>query len=91
MSWHETCTCKFKLDESVFSGKRRRNSDKFRCECKELIEKGRCDDWFTWNSSVCECDKSYDIGEYLDYLNCKCRKRLTDKLVEKYDKDTDEN
>ena len=47
MSWHETCACKFKLDENVFSGKRRRNSDKFRCECKELIEKGRCDDWFT--------------------------------------------
>ena len=25
---------------------------------------------------------SYDVGEYLDYRNCKCRKRLVDKLVE---------
>ena len=30
----------------------------------------------------CECDKSCDIGEYLDYENCKCRKRLIDKLVD---------
>ena len=25
---------------------------------------------------------SYDVGEYLDYRNCKCRKRLVDKLVQ---------
>ena len=30
----------------------------------------------------CECDKSCDIGEYLDYENCKCRKKFVDKLVE---------
>ena len=37
-----------------------------------------------WNPSncVCECDKSWYIGEYLDYENCKCRKKLVDKLVE---------
>ena len=29
-----------------------------------------------------ECDKSYDIGEYLDYENCKCINKLVDKLVE---------
>ena len=29
----------------------------------------------------CECDKACDIGEYLDYENCKCRKRIVDKLV----------
>ena len=23
---------------------------------------------------LCECDKSCDIGEYLDYSNCKCKK-----------------
>ena len=36
------------------------------------------------NPSNCECewDKSCDIGEYLDYENCKCRKKLVDKLVE---------
>ena len=26
----------------------------------------------------CECDKSCDFGEYLDYENCNCRKRLVD-------------
>ena len=38
---------------------------------------------FIWNprNCECECDKSCDIGEYLDYKNCKCRKRITDKLV----------
>ena len=43
-----------------------------------------CDKGFIWNSSncECECDKPCDIGEYLDYENCKCRKKLVDKLVE---------
>ena len=31
----------------------------------------------------CECDKSCDVGEYLDYKNCKCRKKLVDKLAER--------
>ena len=31
---------------------------------------------------VCACDKSWDVGEYLDYENCKCRKILVDKLVD---------
>ena len=37
-----------------------------------------------WNPSNynCECDKSCDVGDYLDYKNCKGRKRLIDKLVE---------
>ena len=30
----------------------------------------------------CECDKSCNIGEYLDYENCKCRQKLVDKLIE---------
>ena len=48
-----------------------------------MIDKGRCDDGFIWNPAICECecDKSCDIGEYLDYENCKCRKKLIDKLV----------
>ena len=53
-----------------------------RCECKELIDKDVCNKGFIWNSSncECECEKSCDVGEYLE--NCKCRKRLIDKLVE---------
>ena len=27
-------------------------------------------------------DKQCDVGEYLDYKNCICRKKLVDKLVE---------
>ena len=29
-----------------------------------------------------ECDKNCDIGEYLDHENCKCRKKLVDKLID---------
>ena len=49
-----------------------------------MIGKGVCDKGFIWNISncECECDKLYDIGDYLDYENCKCRKNLADKLVE---------
>ena len=52
--------------------------------CKELIDKGVCDKGFIWNPSnyECECDKSCDVGEQLDYENCKCRKKIVDKLVE---------
>ena len=51
---------------------------------KKLIDKGVCDKGFMWNPSncECECDKAYDIGEYLDYENWKCRKKLIDKLVD---------
>ena len=84
IEWHEACKCKCRLDPSVSNNKQRQNEDKCRRECKELIGKGVCDKGFIWNPSncKCECDKSFDIGEYLDYLNCKCRKRLIDKLVE---------
>ena len=34
---------------------------------------------------------SCDVGEYLDYKNCKCRKRLVDKLVEKCRENIDGN
>ena len=47
--------------------------------------------WFIWNPSNCECEcnKSCDVGEYLDYETCKCRKRLIDKLIEKYTENLD--
>ena len=58
-----------------------------------MIDKGRVDDGFIWNPSICECecDKSCDVGEYLDDANCKCRKRLIDKIVDKCGEDNDEN
>ena len=49
-----------------------------------MIDKGVCNKEFIWNQShcECECDKLCDIGEYLDYENRKCRKKLVNKLVE---------
>ena len=76
---HETCKRKCKLDASVCINKKRWNEDKCRCEGKELIDKGSCDKGFVWNPSNCECeyDKSCDVGEYLDYKNWKCRKKIS--------------
>ena len=92
IEWHETCECKCRLDKSVCNTKQHWNEDKCRCECKELIDKGVCDKGFIWNPSncECECDKSCDIGEYLDYENCKRRKKLFDKLIEKCTENIDE-
>ena len=35
-------------------------------------------------------DKSCDVGEYLDYEHCKCKKRLVDKLADECDENIDE-
>ena len=92
IKWHETCKCKCRLDASVCSNKLRWNNNKCRCECKELIDKGTCDKGYIWNPSncKCKCDKSCDFGEYLDYENCKCRKRLVDKLIEECNENIEE-
>ena len=83
---------KCRLDASVCNNKQRWNNGKCQCECKELIDKGICDSGYAWNPSNCECEcnKSCDLGKYLDYENCKCRKRLVDKLVEECNKNIDE-
>ena len=84
IEWHEICKCKYRLDTNVCNNKQRLNKNKCRCECKELTDKGGCDNRFIWNPSNCECelDKTCDIVQYLDYENCKCRKKLVDKLVD---------
>ena len=58
-----------------------------------MIDKGRCDKGCIWNpsNSEFEYDKSCDVGEYGNYENCKCRKRLIDKLVEECSENIDEN
>ena len=78
--------------QSVCNNKKRWNNDKYRCECKELIDKVEYDRGYPWNPSncECECDKSCDVGEYLDYENCKCRKKLVDILVEECNGNIDE-
>ena len=52
-----------------------------------MIDKG-----YAWNPSncECECDKSCDVGEYLDYENCKCWKKLVDELVDECTKKVEE-
>ena len=81
---NETWKCKCRLDASVCNNKQRWNNDNCRCESKELIDKEMCDEGFIWNPSngEFECDKLYDVGEYFDYKNCKCRKGPINKLVE---------
>ena len=51
-------------------------SDKCRYECKELIDK---------LNVMVGVDGILGVDEYLDYLNCKCRKRLIDKLLLVYE------
>ena len=92
IKWHETGKCKCRLDARVCNNKQRWNDDKCRCKCKELIDKDVCEKGCIWNPSnyECECDKSCDVGEYLDYENCKCRKKLVDKLVAECTENIDE-
>ena len=40
--WHEICKCKCRQNGSVCNNKERWNEDKYRYECKELIDKGVC-------------------------------------------------
>ena len=77
IKWHETWKCKCWLGASVSNNKQGWNDDKCWCECKQWIHKDVCDKGYIWKPSDCEyqCDKSYDVGEYLDYKNCKCRKK----------------
>ena len=90
MAW--TCKYECKFGENVCNNKHRWNKNKCRCDCKELIDKRVCDKGFIWNPSncECECDKACDVGEYLDYENCKCRKKLVDKLVDEYTETVEE-
>ena len=43
VEWHKTCKCKCRFNSSACNNKQRWNDDKYRCECKELIDKGICD------------------------------------------------
>ena len=92
IKWCKACKGKCRLDASVCNNKQRWNDDKWRCECKELIDKGVRDKGFICDPSncECECDKSCDVREYLDYENCKCRKKLLEKLVEEYTETVEE-
>ena len=89
---HETCKCVCRLNKIICNNKQRWNKDQCRCECKELIDKRVCDKGYIFNPSNCrcECDKSCNTSQYLDYLDCKCKKKIIDLIVEEcieYDDD----
>ena len=56
-----------------------------------MIDKNICNKGFIWILSNCECkcDKLCDVGKYLDYANCKYRKRLSDTLIEECSENID--
>ena len=78
IKWHEKCKCEFRLNAIICYNKQKWNKNKCRCKCKKLIDKKICNKGFIWNPSYCECecDKNCGFSEYLDYKNCKCRKKL---------------
>ena len=83
--WHETCKCVCRLTSAICNDKQDWNANKCVCECKEdLVSKLVCDKGYMWNPSTCacECDKYCEIGQYLDYRECACRKKLIDYLIE---------
>ena len=79
------CKCVCRLTSAVCNSRQICNEDKCGCESKEdSTNKMACDKGYIWKPSNCACeyDKLCDIGQYLDYKNCVCRKSLADKLVE---------
>ena len=73
---HKKCKGICRLDKIICNNKQKWNKDKCRCECKELIKKSICNKGYAWNPSNCECEcvKSCNVGEYLNYSDCKCKK-----------------
>ena len=81
---HETCKCICRLNKIICNNKQRWNKDQCRYECKELIENGACDKGYIFNPSncKCECHKSCNTSQYLDYLDSNCKKKIIDLIVE---------
>ena len=83
--WHETCKCVCRLTSAIYNDRQEWNENKCRCECKEdLVSKLACDKGYMWIPSTCscECDRYCETGQYLDYKNCVCRKKIIDDLIE---------
>ena len=94
IEWHETCKCKCRLNTNLCNNKQSWNEEKCRCECREeLSDRQICDKGFIWNPSNCncECDESCNFGEWLDYENCKCRRKIAGSIVKKCSENIDKN
>ena len=83
IKWHEKCKCKSRLDASVCNKNNTGIMINAGLNIKNWFIKDLCDKGYIWNSSncECECDKSCDVGEYLDCKNCKCSEKLADKQM----------
>ena len=92
IEWHETYKCDYKFGANVCNNKQRWNKYKCWCECKKIIDKGTFDKRFIWNPNncECECDKACDVDGYLDYENCKCRKKLVDQIFDECNETVEE-
>ena len=85
ITWYETCKCICRFTKAVCNDKQEWDENKCKRKCKEdLINKLISDKGYMWNPSTCtcECDKYCGSGQYLDYDNCICRKKLIDYLIE---------
>ena len=78
---YETCKYFCRLNKIICNNKQRWNKDQCRFECKESIYKGLCDKGYIFNPSNCKCgrDKSCNTSQYLDYSDCKCKKKKKKK------------
>ena len=82
--WHETCKCICRLTSAIGNDRHEWNENKCRCECKEdLVSKLARDKGYIWHPSTCscKCDRYCETGQYLDYKNCVCRKKIIDDLI----------
>ena len=73
------------MTSAICNEKQEWTENKCVCECKEdLVSKLVCDKGYMWNPSTCscECDKFCEVGQYLHYRSCVCRKKLIDDLIE---------
>ena len=82
---HKTCKCVCRFTSAICNDRQEWNENKCRCECKEdLVSKLACDKGYMWNPSTCscECGRYCETGQYLNYKNCVCRKKIIDDLIE---------
>ena len=67
--------CKELINKGVCDKELVWNPSKCKCECYKSWD-------FSPSNCKCECYKSCDFTDYLDYKNCKCKKRLVEQLIE---------
>ena len=89
---HKSCGCKCKSNKDACNNKQIWNKDICKCGCKKMNTKELYNSGFIWNPSVCicECNKYCDMYEYLDHKNCICRRKMTEILTEKCEKNVNE-